>query len=76
MKEIIILVIFYIVILFAFGSFVWGKQSERTWEFQKNLYFGKLLGQRVYYIFCKIIGILGVIFLTFGFILALKNLLK
>ncbi|MCK5707818.1 MAG: hypothetical protein KAI43_09200 [Candidatus Aureabacteria bacterium] len=68
MKESIFFILFYIFFIFLTWTFIWGKSTEEAFEFHKNTYWGKFLGEKRYFIFTRTVAILSIIAVTIVFI--------
>ena len=76
MNEIVALIAFYIVFMLVMSLFLWGRATERAYEFHKDMYWGRLLGRERYFALSRLIAIIGIIGATVGFVSVLCHALK
>jgi len=73
-KEVVVLIVFYIVFMLIMSSFLWGRSLERAYEFHKDMYWGRWIGRERYFALSRWLAVIAMIAATVGCILVFLHI--
>lgn len=71
MNEIVILAVFYMIFMIMMLYFLLGRGIERAYNFHKDMYWGRLLGRKRYFLLSRSLAVVSLVGATIGCILVL-----